>query len=293
MLSPGAGGYKEQNSMEVDAMIPSVTEVLGRFKSDWANQIQPASIQEACRDVGHQWRDRLLNPVTTIQLFILQVLHGNTACTHLPHLSGLQFTAAAYCQARRRLPLQLFQTLLERFCLSLKHHVSDDGRWKGHRTFFVDGSGVSMPDTPELLLEFGQPSQQNPGCGFPVAHLLCLTHAGTGLITKILSGPLLTHDIARTPEIHPEMKRGDVLVADRGFCSYLHLILLMQAGVHAVFRVGGRRKIDFTPGRPFVLPSTRREPRFKGMTRSRQIRKLGETDQIVDWFKTRTMPPWT
>ena len=101
-------------------MVPSVAEVIGRFKSDWATQIQPASIQEACRDVGYEWRERLLNPVTTIQLFILQVLNGNTACTHLPHLSGLRFTAAAYCQARRRLPLRLFQVLLERFCLLLK-----------------------------------------------------------------------------------------------------------------------------------------------------------------------------
>ena len=28
---------------------------------------------------GHSWRKRLLDPVTTLHLFILQVLHGNTA----------------------------------------------------------------------------------------------------------------------------------------------------------------------------------------------------------------------
>ncbi len=146
--------------------------------------------------------------------------------------------------------------------------------------------------TPELQLKFGQPSQQKPGCGFPVAHLLGLTHAGTGLITKVLSGPLLTHDIARTPEVHPEMKPGDVLVADRAFCSFVHITLLLQAGMHAVFRVGGRRQIDFTPNRPFIFPSTRREARFKGMPRSRWVKKLGEQDQLVDWFKTKEPPHW-
>jgi hypothetical protein len=38
----------------------------------------------------------VLTPVTAMQLFLLHVLHGNTACSHLPHLSGLRFTAAAY-----------------------------------------------------------------------------------------------------------------------------------------------------------------------------------------------------
>jgi hypothetical protein len=52
----------------------------------------------------------------------------------------------------------------------------------GHRTFWVDGSSFSMPDTPALQEHFGQPGKQLPGCGFPVAHLLALFHAGTGLV---------------------------------------------------------------------------------------------------------------
>lgn len=272
-------------------MVPRIEEVLERFKADWVGQLQPAAIEQACHEVGYGWRERLLNPVTTIQLFFLQVLHGNTACTHLPHLSGMRFSGAAYCQARSKIPLEVFRMLLERFSRCVVDHASGDGLWKGHRTFFVDGSGVSMPDTAALQQEFGQPCQQKPGCGFPVGHLLCLTHAGTGLITKMLSGPLLTHDLARTPEVHPEMKPGDVLVADRAFCSYVHMTLLLQAGMHAVLRVG-RRNIDFTPNRTFVFPSTRRDKRSKGKARSRLIKTLGEKDQVVDWFKTREPPPW-
>jgi hypothetical protein len=47
-------------------------------------------------------------------------------------------------------------------------------------------------------------------------------------------------------------------VADRGLCSYAHVALLVQAGVHAVRRVGARQIVDVTPGRPFVRPSVRR-----------------------------------
>jgi hypothetical protein len=111
-----------------------------------------------------------------MQLSLLQILHGNTACSHLPHLSGLRFSAAAYGQARARLPLRFFELLLERFCGAVKRSAVDDGRWHGQRPFLVDGSGCSMPDTPTLQEAFGQSTGQRPGCGFPVARLLGLFH---------------------------------------------------------------------------------------------------------------------
>jgi hypothetical protein len=93
-------------------MVASVTAVLSRFKTEWATQWQPDAIIGACEAAGYtSWRERVLTPVTTIQLFLLQILHGNTACTHLPHLSGIRFSASAYCQARTKLPLDLFGLL--------------------------------------------------------------------------------------------------------------------------------------------------------------------------------------
>jgi hypothetical protein len=185
-------------------MVPCITAVLTRLKTDWATQLQPDAIMVACQEAGYtSWRDRVLTPVTTIQLFLLQVLHGNTACSHLPHLSGLRFSAAACCQARARLPLNLFGLLLTRLCTSAQSHISDEGRWQGHRTFFVDGSGCSMPDTPTLQAAFGQPNVQRPGCGFPMAHLLGLFHAGTGVLLKLIVAPLLTHDLAQVQKVHP------------------------------------------------------------------------------------------
>src|SRR6266850_1326518 len=97
-------------------MVPSITTILQRFTGEWATLLQPDAILAVCGEIGYTaWRDRVLTPVTTVQLFLLQILHGNTACSHLPHLSGLRFTAAAYCQARARLPLRFFDLLLERF----------------------------------------------------------------------------------------------------------------------------------------------------------------------------------
>jgi hypothetical protein len=260
-------------------MVPSLTIILQRFTGEWATRLQPDAILAVCGEIGSTaWRDRVLTPVTTVQLFLLQILHGNTACSHLPHLSGIRFSAAAYCQARARLPLRFFDLLLERFGSTAQPAVSDEGRWYGHRTFWVDGSGCSMPDTPALQDAFRQPTEQRPGCGFPVARLLGLFHAGTGLLLKLMVAPLLTHDLAQVQAVHPTLQADDVLVADRGLWSYAHLALLVQANLHAVRRVGARQMVDFTPGRPFVRPGVRRTPAVKGIPRSRWLKALGVDD---------------
>ncbi|MDQ3828441.1 MAG: IS4 family transposase [Candidatus Tectomicrobia bacterium] len=274
-------------------MVPHLTTILQRFTGEWAMLLQPEAILTVCREVGYTaWRDRVLTPVTTVQLFLLQILHGNTACSHLPHLSGLRFSAAAYCQARARLPIRFFDLLLERFSSTVPRSALDEERWHGHRTFLVDGSGCSMPDTPALQDAFGQSTEQRPGCGFPVARLLGLFHAGTGVLLKLVVAPLLTHDLAHVQAVHPSLQEGDVLVADRGLCSYAHLALLVHAGVHAVLRVGARQIVDFTPGRPFVRPSVRRTPAVKGIPRSRWLTTLGDQDQLVTWLKPKTCPSW-
>jgi hypothetical protein len=185
-------------------MVPTITTILQRFTGEWATRLQPETILAVCREIGYTaWRDRVLTPVTTRQLFLVQILQGNTACSHLPHLSGLRFTAAAYGQARTRLPWRCFDLRLERFSRAVQRSAWDDGRRQGHRTFRVDGSGCSMPDTPALQDAFGQSTAQRPGCGVPVAHLLGLFHAGTGVLRKRVVAPLLTHDLAQVPQVHP------------------------------------------------------------------------------------------
>lgn len=270
----------------------SIAEVLRRFKQNWTDELSPQAIAQACRDVGMQWYESALNPVVAVQIFFVQILHGNTACEHLPHLTGLSFTAAAYCKARMRVNLEALHLLLVRCIEGLQRETFDAARWLGHRVFHVDGSSFSMPDTAELQAHFGQQGQQQPGCGFPTAHWLVLLHAGTGMITKMLAAPLRTHDMAGARELHPELRAGDVLVADRGFCSYAHLALLLQRGVHALLRIHQRTIVDFTPGRAHVHPCQGKADRKRGKPRSRWIEQLGANDQIVEWFRPPQRPQW-
>jgi Transposase DDE domain len=267
-----------------------IVSVLRRFQKAPAQQLDRPEILDACRHVKHTWRSCLLDPVAIIHLFLNQILHGNTAITHLVRISGLSFTGSAYCQARSRLPLALFQELLRRVAERIRPEIDDTGKWHGHRVFVADGSSFSMPDVPELREHFGQPSGQQPGCGFPVAHLLALFHVGTGMLMEVLTAPLCTHDMSGVARIHPQLRKDDVLLGDRGFCSFAHLALLVARGAHGVFRIHQRQIVDFTPHRAHARPGQKRAP--KGLPRSRWLRGLGLTDQVVAWLKPEERPAW-
>lgn len=265
--------------------------VLGTIRQDLADVLKPQAIIEACKQSGHRWRDRVLTPVAVVHWFLRQILLGNTALQHVSLLAKRTFTDSAYCQARTRIPLKAFQILLRNLNSALQTQTQTDGLWHGHRTFLIDGSTVSMPDTPELQSHFGQPGGQKAGCGFPVAKILAMFNFGTGLLMELAIAPLRTHEMSQISLVHPTLQPGDVLVGDRGFCSFVHLAMLAQRGVHAVFRLHQRQIVDFATGRPFA-GSKQTGPKAKGKVRSRQIRKLGPLDQIVEWYRPASIPNW-
>jgi len=268
-----------------------ISTTLNALRQDLAARLGEDVIHAACRAARHTWCDScLLTPAAIIHWFLIQVLHGNSALTHVSLLAGRAFSASAFCQARARLPLAVFRALLRDIVRAVSPDTEATGRWRGHRTFLVDGSSFSMPDTPALQAQFGQPGNQAKGCGFPVAHLLALFHAGTGLLLEVTAAPLRSHDLAGITDLLPWLAAGDVLVADRGFCSFAHLALLMERGVHAVFRLHQKQIADFTPGRPHAAPGRRRG--VKGMPRSRWVRACGVLDQVVEYFKPEAIPAW-
>jgi hypothetical protein len=267
-------------------MAPFIESVLEQVKGDVAEVLSPERIEQICHELNYVWRRCTLDPVTTVYAFLRQVLAGNIACDYVPHLVDLKVTGEAYCKARARLPLELFERLMEAVTSAVNAHVP--AAWRGHRVWHLDGSACSMPDTPALQEAFGQPKAQQPGCGFPVAHLLTLFDASTGFLLRVLPAPLRTHDQSQAPRVHEAFQPGDVVVADRGFCSYTHLALLNLSGVFALFRIHQATIVNFQKGRPHS-PQKRAKnvPRVKGQPTSRWVQSLGRYDQIVESFK-----PW-
>ena len=126
-----------------------------------------------------------------------------------------------------------------------------------------------------------------------MASLVVRVHAGTGMLLDMIVGPLVKHEMACAAQLHPKMRAGDVLVGDRGFCSYAHLALLLPQKMHAVLRLHHSVKTSFKADRPCALdlPWSQR----RGVPNSRIVRQHGPDDQVVTYFKCKAAsrkPRW-
>ena len=243
---------------------PSVSRVLS-----------PRSIDQLCRDQGHRWRASFWSPRTTLIAFLLQVLDGAKTLRSAVALLLVQLAdgdagelpspdPSAYCQARRRLPGSVIGALLRRVTDQIREAVTDCSGWLGRQVWIVDGSSASMPDTPELQRAFPQPSGQAPGCGFPVVKFVALFCWTAGTVIDLAVGNCRAHDLPLFRQLWHHFRAGDVVLADRAYCSYVDLARLSRRGVDCVFRLHQRRPDDFRKGRP-----------------------LGDQDRLVTWKRPR------
>jgi hypothetical protein len=265
-----------------------ISAALDRVKSNPLFALDRRTIEQLCIEHGYEWRDRELDPATTVALFLQQVAHGNVSCCEARRVTGTSASVQAYCKARGRLPLAVYQALLAAVVEAVVPLTRrSEHLWHGHRTLHVDGSSISMPDTPELQKAFGMPSGQKEGCGFPSAHLMVLFSAPTGLLLETWMSPLRTGDVAQMSDAHGHLCSGDIVIGDDTYGGYAHLAALDKSGLHGLFPTHHLRIVDFTKGRPHTVSGTNA---VAGLPRSRWIKSLGREDQLVEYFKTKARP---
>lgn len=207
---------------------------------------------------GLNSRERLYPQSLTFWAFLSQVLSPGCACREVvrkiqawyaPQDQAPDSGTSAYCQARRRLPMatltQLHQTLADK----LSARLTTAELWLGRCVKVVDGTGVSMPDTTTNQKAWPQPSEQKPGCGFPVVKLVACFCLASGALLHWVEGTLKDHDCRLLQKLLSVFNKGDVVLADRGFSSYASLATLRARGVDSVMRVHHFRKLDWRAGK--------------------------------------------
>jgi hypothetical protein len=141
----------------------SLDAVRARFARNeglpFADILTEASIRDILHEQGVQFRDRVFSPVTTIWGFLSQVLSEDHSCRDavsriIAHRAANGETVcspntASYCNARSRILTNVIRTLATRTAEELQASAVDHWKWNGRSVFSVDGSSVSMPDTPE------------------------------------------------------------------------------------------------------------------------------------------------
>jgi hypothetical protein len=211
---------------------------LARVRRMHAGDLLPDEpILQLLRAMGTVWRERLLTPLVTLRLFVLQILHGNTSIPHLRQLSGLDFAASSYCEARGKLPIRLLLQLLK--WTAQRAASLQTLPCLGGRILVVDGSNFSMPDTPALRQRFGLPKARGVkvGVSYPAAKIMAMLDLATGCFIRLIPGPFYRHDARGVVRLHRHLRGGDILLGDRAFCSFAHLAFLSMRDVRVCFRL--------------------------------------------------------
>jgi putative transposase len=209
-----------------------------------------------------KFRVRNYTPLVTLWTFLTQVLDPDHSCRKaVSSLNAFLVSqgqravspdTSNYCKARKRLPLSFIIRLVRKIGELLDENISSTCLWNGRSVHIVDGSTVSMPDTPANQRAYPQPVSQKPGVGFPLARFVAIISLATGVVLDIAIGSCLgkrTGETSLLRALVKRMKAGSILLGDRSFASYFGIAELLQREIDGVFRMHQRRKVDFRRGR--------------------------------------------
>ena len=220
-------------------------------------------------------RERTYPPTETLAMFVAQVLNDDSSCQRavderivrcLQHgLRPPSTSTAAYCEARNRLPTALVEALYKRVGLHISDNAPLRSRWHGRRVLFIDGTGTTMPDTPDNQRAYPQSSSQQPGVGFPEARMVALSCAATGAIIDTTIGPAKgksTGELTQMRTLSRSLRPGDVLVGDAIYETFWTFLMLQGIGCDGVFEINGSRT---RPGKRRTLLKLERPSRPEWM----------------------------
>lgn len=241
-------------------------------------------IQQLCDQEGVHFgegQDDVYSPPVTLWAWLSQSLSASKCCVaavarvivlrvalELPPCSA---ATGGYCKARAKLPERFLQRLTLLVGEQTEDQAPDSWRWKSRRALLADGCECSMPDTPQNQREYPQSGSQKPGLGFPLIRLVVLLTFATAGLVGCAMGPHKGKETGETAlfrQLLGQIRPGDVVVADRYYCSYWLVALLLLHGADVAFRLHQRRHYDFRRGK-----------------------RLGKGDHVVVWHKPRR-PEW-
>jgi len=247
--------------------------------SDLFDSLVPSSKLQAKEDKENS-RERIYSLNVTFWAFLHQVISPRTSCREVVRRvqsfcshRGLEIPSSestAYCKARQRLPIEDLNSIHEAVVEKVQGRVRDEQRWKGHDIKVMDGTGITLADTPENQELFPQPSSQLPGCGFPVLKMVACFCLSSGALLKWVETNLKSHESRILQQFLGFFGTNDVVLTDRGFTSYSNIGLLIEQGVNLVMRAHQARNIDYRTGV-----------------------RLGRYDRLMTWVKPQRQKGWT
>lgn len=231
----------------------------------------------AQEDQGPHSRCRRWPLRLTFWTFLWQVAQAGASCREAVYQAATlcqlqkraipQLDDAPYCMARAAMPVDRLEQIHSTLVKDAQRQIVSKDLWRGHRVYVADGTTVTLPDTPSNQAAFPQQSVQKPGCGFPIMKLTGLFCLATGLLVAWATGNWHHHELQLLNQLWDYMAAGDILLGDRGFCTYGVVARCQFLGLNVVVRARGSHRADFRRGK-----------------------RLGPHDREVLWTKSPRCP---
>jgi len=227
------------------------------------------------------WQGWICTPTVTVWVFLSQCLSADHSCREAVArlvawrmargLKPCSANTGAYCTARGDLPEEVVHELVRDTGKQVEAESPEGWLWQGQKVRVVDGSTLTMPDTPENQADYPQQKSQKPGCGFPLARIVVIFSLSVGTVLEAAIGKYQgkqTGENSLFRELYGTLSEGDVILADRYFSGWCDLALPLKRGVDVVVRKHQLRRTDF-----------------------RQGQRLGKDDHLVVWPRPQR-PKW-
>ncbi len=272
----------------IDSFTAQVEAVREKIESSQLNALRDILpdriILDACREVGHTFRRRLLGPVVAVFHMIGAALWPEKSFNGAWQWNGGRAPSGSLAKARKRVPLLLFERLF-RWVVEIALRLSEPyARWRGHRVVNLDGTCVSMEDNPELHAEFGTCNTKHGPGKYPLARMVAACLAKTMVVMAYSVGAYGDSEQALTEKLLPSLQLGDLIVGDRHFAGanlyakYISRSLEFLTPAHQRLKIRRLKRVceyadgDFIAELP-VNPQHRREdPSLPETVRVRLIR---------------------
>lgn len=248
------------------------------------NQLTSPELLATVDNLLPEYRERYYPPTETLSMFLAQVLNADRSCQYAVNhalvqrvangLPALSVSTGAYCRARKRLPLEMVTRLVHVTSTHLEARTPTEWRWKNKPVYLIDGTSMTMPDTPENQARYPQQGGQRPGLGFPICRLLGIVSLSSGAIMQASVGRFQgkgSDEQSLLRGLLNHVSENDVIVGDAFFGTYFLLAALKHKQVNAVFeQMGARKRVtDFRTGL-----------------------RLGTKDHLITLQKPKKKPDW-
>jgi hypothetical protein len=229
-------------------------------------------------------RERLYPPTETLSMFLAQTMSADSSCQNIVNQTAIQRLSGglspcsthtgAYCRARQRLPVEMLSSLAQHLGALVDKHTPEQWRWNGRRVRIVDGTTVTMPDTPANQSSYPQQRGQKAGLGFPICRVVGITCLSSGALQNAAIGRFNgkggdEQTLLRV--IEGTFEPGDIVMGDAFFATYFFIAAMQAKGVDILMEQHGARK---------------------RVTDFRRGQKLGPRDHLMVIEKPTTKPYW-